>query len=114
MPANQGWMLTAPDGTAAKVSAFDWSLDTARFLHHWLLRVPKWQVPSATASPKWLSEHTSHDTVVALLEDDGRLRFGDHKGSVSYHRDFGVFADKPAKTQPEPQTPSDDDDEFDP
>jgi len=114
LPASQGWMLTAPDGTAAKVSSFDWSLDVARFLHHWLLRVPKWQVPSVTDRPKWLAEHTSHDTVAALLDADGRLRFGDHNCPISYHRDFGVFADKPAKTQPEPQPWSDDDDEFDP
>lgn len=114
LPAGLGWVLTAPDGTTADVSGFKWSLDAARFLHLWLVRVPKWQVPSVSVRPKWLAEHTSHDAVAALLEDDGRLRFGDHGGPVSYHRDFGVFADKPAKTRTEPEPWSDDDDEFDP
>jgi CRISPR-associated endonuclease/helicase Cas3 len=113
-PACQGWALTAPDGSTVNVSRYEWSLDVARFLHRWLVHVPKWQVPPGTDRPKWLAEHTNHETVAALLEDNGRLRFGDQAGAISYHPDFGVFADNPVKTRPEPQPWSDDDDEFDP
>lgn len=114
LPTCHGWILTAPDGTKAEVSSDDWSWDAARFLHHWLVRVPKWQVPFPIDRPQWLAEHTSQDAVVALLAEDGRLRFGDQTGPVSYHCDFGVFADTPAKSRPEPEPWSDDDDEFDP
>lgn len=114
LPADQGWLLTAPDGTTANVPGYEWSLDAARFLHRWLVRVPQWQVPPLPDRPRWLEEHASHDAIAALLEDDGRLRFGDQTCSVSYHRDFGVFAETPAKTRPEPEPWSDNDDEFDP
>jgi len=114
-PAGRGWVLTAADGTKVNVPSFDWSLNTARFLHRWLVRVPKWQVPPATDQPTWLVEHTSRDAVAALLAEDGRLRFGDALGAVSYHRDFGVFSNRPAIDRPEPEPWSDDDDdEFDP
>ena len=114
LPTSQGWVLTAADGTTVDVSRFEWSLDAARFLHRWLVHVPKWQVPPVTDRPKWLADHASHDAVAALLEENGRLRFGDHGGAISYHPDFGVFADNPTKTRPDPEPWSDDDDEFDP
>jgi CRISPR-associated endonuclease/helicase Cas3 len=113
LPAGQGWVLTVPDGTTVNVSGFEWSIDAARFLHRWIVRVPQWQVPSSTERPRWLSEHAGHDAVLALLEEDGRLRFGDQSGPVSYHPDFGVFADKPTKTRTEPEPWSDDADESD-
>ena len=114
LPTGQGWLLTAADGKTANVPSFKWSLEAARFLHRWLVRVPKWHVPHVTDRPKWLAEHTNHETVAAVLEDNGRLRFGDQGGQISYQPDFGVFADKPVKTRPEPEPWSDDDDEFDP
>jgi CRISPR-associated endonuclease/helicase Cas3 len=116
LPGNQ-WKLMAPDEkhTACTVSDFDWSIQTARFLHHWLVRVPKWQVPADAPRPRWLTEHVSPDAVVARIGEDGRLIFGEEPATASYHPDFGVFADKPAKSrpQPKPEPWSDDDDEFD-
>jgi CRISPR-associated endonuclease/helicase Cas3 len=114
LPAGRGWGLTALDGSEAKVSDFEWQLNVARFLHQWLVRIPKWQVPPTIESPKWLAEHISPDAVVAVLEEDGHLRFSNQAGAISYHQDFGVFAEKPTKTKPEPEPWSDDDDEFDP
>jgi len=114
LPDNRGWLLTAPDQSTTTVSDFAWSLPAARFLHKWLVRVPRWHVPREAPKPPWLSEHISPDAVVACLEDDGRLRFGDASGPASYHRDFGVFADRPEKAHPEPEPWSEDDDEFDP
>ncbi|MCW5557279.1 MAG: CRISPR-associated helicase Cas3' [Verrucomicrobiae bacterium] len=112
LPGGKGWLLTAPDGSTTIVSDFEWSLAAARFLHQWLVRVPRWHVPPEAPNPRWLGEHTSRDAVVAFLEDDGGLRFGDIAGPASYHPDFGVFADKPARSRPDPK-PWSDDDEFD-
>jgi CRISPR-associated endonuclease/helicase Cas3 len=114
LTSRTSWVLTAPDDSTVTVSDFEWSLAAARFLHHWLVRVPKYQVPSEAPCPRWLAEHVGHNAVVARLETDGQLRFGDVLGPISYHPDFGVFANRPAKTRPEPEPWSDDDDEFDP
>jgi len=117
LPDRRGWRLTAidQDRTTCDISDFDWSIHAARFLHHWLVRVPKWQVPADVQRPRWLAKHVSNDAAVARVADDGRLFFGDEVSNTSYHPDFGVFADKPTKsrTRPEPEPWSDDDDEFD-
>ena len=112
--ASPGWLLTAPDGTTQTVTGLDWSLDTARFLHRWLVRVPRSQVSQVADRPEWLSDHAGQGAVAALLDDDGRLRFGDQRGAASYHRDFGVLSNKSAGTRPESKPWTDDDDEFDP
>ncbi|XOV70445.1 MAG: CRISPR-associated helicase Cas3' [Verrucomicrobiota bacterium] len=116
LPSNQ-WRLTALDTkqSTLNISDFEWSIHAARFLHRWFVRVPKWLVPSDAQCPHWLTEHVSHDAVVACMADDGYLIFGEEKSSTSYHPDFGVFVDHSAKTRPhtEPEPWSEDDDEFD-
>lgn len=115
LPGSKGWLLTAPDGSTARISDFEWSLVAARFLHQWLVRVPRWHVPPDAPRPRWLTEHGAHDAVVACQEADGRLRFGDVVRPVSYHPDFGVFTEQPGETAsaPEPEGWRVDDDEFD-
>jgi CRISPR-associated endonuclease/helicase Cas3 len=117
LPNGKGWKLTAAnkDRSTSTVSDFDWSIDAARFLHHWLARAPKWQVPADAPRPRWLAEHVASDAAYAIVAADGRLIFGDEVSDTSYHPDFGVFADQPAKSrpQPEPEPWSEDDDEFD-
>ena len=116
LPGNQ-WRLTAIDEnrTTCTFSEFEWSIHAARFLHKWFVRVPKWLAPPDAPCPRWLTEHVSHDAVVACVGDDGQLLFGEEQSSTSYHPDFGVFADQQAKTrqQPEPEPWSEEDDEFD-
>lgn len=107
------WLLTAPDRSTTIISDYQWSLSAARFLHQWMVRVPRWYVPRGATGPNWLAEHVSRDAVLALLDEDGHLRFDDDSSPVSYHPDFGVFADRPAKTQLHPEPWSDDNDEFD-
>ncbi len=112
-PSGKSWQLTAPNGTTVTISDFDWSLAAARFLHRWLVQVPKWQVPPDAPRPRWLTEHVGRDAVLACLEEDGRLRFEHTPGPISYHPDFGVFAERPAKSQSKPEPWTDNDDEFD-
>lgn len=110
--ANQ-WQLTALDGTSETVSEYEWRMNSARFLHRWLVRVPRWMVPGDAPCPRWLGLHVSGDAVCARVGDDGRLIFGDTTSATSYHDDFGVFVDNPKKTLPEPEPWSENDDEFD-
>jgi CRISPR-associated endonuclease/helicase Cas3 len=103
------WQLTALDGSGWTVSDYEWRMPSARFLHHWLVRVPKWMVPGGAPRPPWLTLHTSGGAAAATVQDDGRLCFGETVSESSYNETFGVFAERPAKTTPQ----CDDDDEFD-
>jgi len=112
---NHRWRLTSLDDshTSQTVSDHEWHINSARFLHRWLVRVPRWQVPGDAPRPRWLTLHASGDAVVAIVRpEDGRLCFGDAVSSSSYHQDLGVFTESPVRTTP--QTPTwNDDDEFD-
>ncbi len=112
---NHRWKLTSLDDahSTQTVSDHEWNLNSARFLHHWLVRVPRWQVPGGAPRPRWLALHASGDATVAMVRpEDGRLCFGDAISPSSYHENLGVFAEGPVR--PAPQTPTwNDDDEFD-
>lgn len=97
------WLLTALDGTQANASEHEWRMAAARFLHRWLVRVPR-----------WLELHVSPDAVCACVGDDGRMNFSGAVSATSYHEDFGVFVERPIKNRPEPEPEpwSDNDDEF--
>lgn len=111
MPGNL-WQLTALDGSVERVSVYEWRIDAARFLHLWLVRVPRWQVPDDAPRPPWLGLHASTDAACACVGDDGRLHFGDTPSATRYRDTLGVFAERPMR--PAPQTPTwNDDDEFD-
>lgn len=94
------------------VSDYDWSLTSARFIHPWLVRVPRWAVPASAPSPRWLSLHVLGAVVLATLREDGRLLWDGEPAHATYHRDFGVRTDKPALISPAFQ-PTEDDNEFD-
>jgi CRISPR-associated endonuclease/helicase Cas3 len=103
------WHLTALDGSSATVSDFEWRMSSARFLHHWLVRVPRWMVPKDAPHPHWLGLHVSGEAVCACVSDDGRLVFGETPSAASYHDNLGVFAERLAI----PTLQLNDDDEFD-
>ena len=75
--SNHTWQLTALDGSGCTVSDYEWRMPSARFLHHWLVRVPKWMVPGDAPRPPWLTLHTSGGAAAATVQDDGRLCFGE-------------------------------------
>lgn len=109
------WQLTALDGAQAIVSEHEWRLASARFLHRWMVRVPRWMVPADAPHPRWLELHVSREAVCASVGDDGRLNFAGTPSATSYHEDFGVFVEGPLKPRPDPEPEpwSENDDEFD-
>jgi CRISPR-associated endonuclease/helicase Cas3 len=104
--------LTAIDGAITTVSEYDWQIGAARFLHQWIVRVPRWQVPANAPCPRWLALHISGKATFACVQDDGRLLFGDITSVACYHTDFGVFAEKTAQPA-QLLNQWNDDDEFD-
>lgn len=104
------WQLTMLDGETLTVSAFEWSLATARAVHRNLVRTPLHQVPPQDMPP-WLKLHTQGLTAWALVADDGSLDFPDADGSsaLAYHAALGLHT---RQDQPQPRY-TEDDDEFD-
>ncbi len=107
------WQLTALDGSSQTVSEHEWGIAAARFLHRWMVRVPRWMVPKDAPHPRWLELHASLDAVCACVGTDGQLLFASTRSTTSYHEDFGVFAEPTMKAQPEPEHWTENDDEFD-
>ncbi len=107
------WSIVTLDNQAHTVSEFEWRLPSARVLHQWLIRIPRWMVPQDAPTPPWLALYFPGNTTYACLAENGQLIFGDNPSAASYHEDFGVFAEKrtPIKAQPQPW--SETDDEFD-
>lgn len=103
--------LVALDGSRIEISEHEWRRAHARFLHHWIVRAPRWMIPAHAPRPRWLDLHGPSDAVVAVVRDDGRCVFGDEVSAMSYDPRLGIFAERAAKTTP--QTWKDDDDEFD-
>lgn len=104
--------LTALDGTEITVSEYDWKIDSARFLHRSIVRLPKWIVPSSAPCPRWLSLHVKSSASLAIIGEHGRLYWDGDPADAVYHPDFGVFAEKTTSARPATQ-PTYDDDEFD-
>jgi CRISPR-associated endonuclease/helicase Cas3 len=112
MPGRLARLTTLDDQpTCQVVSDYEWSLAGARFIHPWLVRVPRWVVPASAPSPRWLGLHVPGAAVVATLREDGRLLWDGEPADATYHRDFGVRTEKPVSTRPSFQPT--DDDEFD-
>ena len=103
--------LVALDGSEIEISEHEWRRTSARFLHHWIVRTPRWMVPADAPKPRWLALHAPHDAAVALVRDDGHCAFADSNSPMTYDPRLGVFAE--SVPQPTPQTWKDDDDEFD-
>ena len=112
LPSRLARLTTLDEEPSSQVvSDFDWSLAGARFIHPWLVRVPRWVVPASAPSPRWLGLHVPSAAVVATLREDGRLLWDGEPADATYHRDFGVRTEKTISTRPSFQPT--DDDEFD-
>ena len=97
------------DGSRTEISECEWRKASAKFLHHWLVRTPRWMVPAESRKPHWLSLHGPSGVTVAIVRDDGRCAFGDEIFPMTYDPRLGVFAESPAQLTPQRM----DDDEFD-
>jgi CRISPR-associated endonuclease/helicase Cas3 len=102
--------LVALDGSQAEVSEHEWRRASARFLHHWFVRAPRWLVPANAPKPRWLALNGRDDATVALVGDDGRCVFDEGVSPMTYDPRLGIFAENQAK--PTSQW-KDDEDEFD-
>lgn len=104
-----GALLTALDGSQCEISAREWRKPSARFLHRWLVRVPRWMIPQEPQKPRWLTLHAPPNATVAVVCDDGHCAFGSDISPVVYDPQVGIFAERPNKLKPQ----WNDDDEFD-
>jgi CRISPR-associated endonuclease/helicase Cas3 len=112
LPDRLARLTTLDEEPASRVvSDYEWSLAGARFIHPWLVRVPRWVVPASAPAPRWLGLHVPGAAVVATLREDGRLLWDGELADATYHRDFGVRTEKLVSTRPSFQPT--DDDEFD-
>ena len=109
--ANGLTTLIGLDDTRAEISEHQWRRASAKFLHHWIVRAPRWMVSAAAPCPRWLALHGSRDATVALILDDGRCVFGAEVSAMTYDPRLGIFADR--APQPRPQQWMDADEEFD-
>ena len=109
--ANGLTTLVALDGTRAEISEHEWRRASARFLHNWIVRAPRWMVPGDAPRPRWLALHGPAGATAATVGDDGRCTFGDQLSAMTYDPRLGIFSERPTKTAP--QQWKDDDDEFD-
>ncbi len=103
--------LVALDGSQTVISEFEWRKASARFLHHWIVRAPRWMVPANAPQPRWLTLHGPHHATFALVRDDGRCIFGEDISPTTYDSRLGIFAER--TPQPARRQWKDDDDEFD-
>ena len=106
--------LTALDKerSSITVSDYEWSFDAARFLHCWMVRIPRWLIPGNTPCPRWLGLHLHGPSACAVVGEQDKLLWDGVASTARYHPNFGVFADKPASARPSTLPPLDDD-EFD-
>ncbi|MCX6068206.1 MAG: CRISPR-associated helicase Cas3', partial [Chloroflexi bacterium] len=106
------YRLTALNGSSITVSDYEWSFDGARFLHQWMVRIPRWLVPSNQPFPHWLSLHTHGPCVCAIVGEQHRIYWDGVAVTSHYHPDFGVYTDKSSSTL-QVELPPPDNDEFD-
>ena len=100
----------ALDGTGCDFMAREWRRSSAKFLHQWIVRAPRWMVPDHPPRPPWLGLHGPFGATVATVGDDGRCRFDDETSVMIYDPRLGVYAERQRLT---PARGEDSDDEFD-
>jgi CRISPR-associated endonuclease/helicase Cas3 len=108
--ANSLTTLVALDSSQAEISENEWRRASAKFLHQWIVRTPRWMVPADAPRPRWLALHGPSGATVATVGDDGRCSFGEEFSTMTYDPRLGLYAERPIKTTPQRK---DDDDEFD-
>ncbi len=102
--------LVSIDGTHEAINDYEWHKASAKFLHQWLVRAPRWMVPANASRPRWLALHGPSGATLATVGVDGRCDFGDEVSAMMYDPRLGIYAERPIKTT---QQWKEDDDEFD-
>lgn len=92
--ANGGTLAVALDGTHAEISPHEWRRSSAKFLHQWMVRVPRWMIPATATRPNWLALHGPPDAVAGVVQSNGRCVFGEDSSGLAYDPRLGVFADR--------------------
>lgn len=100
----------ALDGSRAEIRGSEWHTPSAKFVHQWIVRAPRWMVPTHAPRPRWLALHGPQSATVALVGDDGRCLFDGVGTTLTYNQNLGLYADG---TPVDSGRAQDDDDEFD-
>ena len=108
--ANGTVLAVALDGTRAEISEYEWRRASAKFLHEWIVRAPRWMVPADAPRPRWLKLLGPSGATVATVGDYGRCAFGGEVSAMTYYPRLGIYAERLIKTTPQWK---DEDDEFD-
>ena len=103
-------IAVALSGARAEISDYEWRKASAKFLHEWTVRAPRWMVPKNPPRPRWLTLHGPSSATVATVGDDGRCEFEGVASAMAYDPRLGIYAEHPIKTTPQWK---EDDDEFD-
>lgn len=102
-------ILTAMDNTQTEVGEDTWRKASAAFVHRWVVRAPRWMIPTGAPRPRWLSLHGPPGATAFIVLDDGRCVCDGQPTGVRYDRHIGLCADPSATRHPQLST----DDEFD-
>jgi CRISPR-associated endonuclease/helicase Cas3 len=109
--ANRTVIVESLNGDTVEIGELEWRRASAKFIHTWTVRVPKWMVPKTASSPAWLKLHGPSECVVAEWADNGTCLFNDEPSEMQYTPDLGIFTVKARPTFSQPER--NDDDEFD-
>ena len=92
--------LVALDGSRADISEHEWRRASARFLHHWIVRAPRWMVPADAPATPLAGAARPVRCRRRLVRDDGRCLFGDEVSAMTYDPRLGIFAERDSSTHP--------------
>ena len=106
--ANRNVIVEPLKGDAVEIGDQEWRRASAKFVHTWTVRAPKWMVPQTATSPAWLKLHGPSECVVAEWADNGTCIFNDEPSAMHYTPDLGIFSVKAHRTFSQPQWNDDD------
>jgi len=109
--SNRSVTVKSLNGDSVEIGELEWRRASAKFVHTWTVRAPKWMVPQTASSPAWLKLHGPTGCVLAELADNGTCLFNDEPSSMQYTPDLGIFTEKVQQTFSQPER--NEDDEFD-
>jgi CRISPR-associated endonuclease/helicase Cas3 len=87
------------NGDTVTASDREWNFHAAKAIHRNLVRVPRWAVAAGLGNPlRWLTNHVSGSTAVALLQSDGSLGWPgqEEPTGLAYDADQGVIINREA------------------